>query len=130
MESRRDHAVLYDSDCGFCKLSVRGLLKLDRDERLRPVAIQSEEGQRLLTEVPEERRLDSAHLLTPGGTVISGGPAAEPLARLLPAGGLAARIFHRFPDQTDATYRFVARNRSTFGRIGLRSRKPINPTRS
>jgi len=127
MDSRRDHAILYDSDCGFCKLTVRGILRLDRDERLRPVAIQSEEGQRLLTEVPEQKRLESAHLLTPGGTVISGGPAAEPLARLLPAGGLAARIFRRFPDGTDKTYRWVARNRSAFGRLGLRSRKPIEP---
>lgn len=127
MESRRDHAVLYDSDCGFCKLSVRGLLRLDRDERLRPVAIQSEEGQRLLTEVPEEQRLVSAHLVTPGGKVISGGPAAEVIARLLPAGDIPARIFHRFPERTNQVYRWVARNRTTFGRLGLRSRKPIEP---
>ena len=111
IESRRDHAILYDSDCGFCKLCVRALLRLDRDERLRPVAIQSEEGQRLLTEVPEGERLDSVHLITPGGTVISGGEAAEPVARLLPAGNVAARAFHRFPDATDKAYRWVARNR-------------------
>jgi len=127
MESRRDHAILYDSDCGFCKLSVRGVLALDRDERLRPVAIQSEEGQRLLTEVPEDLRIVSAHLLTPGGTVISGGPAAEVLARLLPSGRLAAELFHRFPERTDRAYRWVARHRSTLGRLGLRSRKPIDP---
>ena len=125
MEARRDHAVLYDDDCGFCKLSVRGLLRLDRDERLRAVAIQSDEGQRLLTEVPAEKRLESAHLVTPGGTVLSGGAAAHTLAKLLPAGELPARIFRRFPDQTDRVYRWVARNRSTFGRLGLRSRKPI-----
>jgi len=125
MDSRRDHAVLYDSDCGFCKLSVRGLLRLDRDERLRPVAIQSDEGRRLLVEVPEERRLESAHLVTPGGTVLSGGDAAETLARLLPAGHVPARAFHRFPDATDRVYRWVARNRSVFGRLGLRSRKPM-----
>ena len=125
MDSRRDHAVLYDSDCGFCKLSVRGLLRLDRDERLRPVAIQSDEGRRLLVEVPEERRLESAHLVTPGGTVLSGGDAAETLARLLPAGQVPARAFHRFPDATDRVYRWVARNRSVFGRLGLRSRKPM-----
>jgi predicted DCC family thiol-disulfide oxidoreductase YuxK len=125
MESRRDNAVLYDSDCGFCKLSVRGLLRLDRDQRLRAVAIQSEEGRRLLVEVPEERRLESAHLVTPGGTVLSGGDAAEALARLLPGGHVPARIFHRFPERTDQVYRWVARNRSTFGRLGLRSRKPM-----
>lgn len=129
MDSRLDHAVLYDDDCGFCKLCIRGLLRLDRDERLRPIAIQSEEGQRLLTEVPEEKRLESAHLVTPGGTVLSGGEAAPVLARLLPAGTVPARAFRRFPEQTDAVYRWIARNRSLFGRAGLRSRKPIEPHR-
>ena len=123
MESRRDHAILYDSDCGFCKLCVHGILRMDRDQRLRPVAIQSEEGQRLLTEVPAEKRLEAAHLVTPGGTVISGGAAADHLARLLPGAQLAARLFARFPDGTDTVYRWVARNRGTFGRLGLRSSK-------
>jgi predicted DCC family thiol-disulfide oxidoreductase YuxK len=122
---RRDHPILYDDDCGFCKLSVRALLRLDRDERLRPVAIQSDEGQRLLTEVPAEQRLESAHLVTPGGQVISGGAAAKYVARLLPGGRVPARALHRYPAATDAAYRWVARNRSTFGRLGLRSRKPI-----
>lgn len=125
MDSRRDHAVLYDDDCGFCKLCVRGVLKLDRDERLRAVAIQSAEGQRLLTEVPAEKRLETAHLVTQGGTVLSGGAAAETLAKLLPAGDLPARLFRRFPDGTDRVYRWVAGNRSTFGRLGLRSPGPI-----
>ena len=123
MESRRDHAILYDSDCGFCKLSVHGILRMDRDERLRPVAIQSEEGQRLLTEVPVAERLKAAHLVTPGGTVITGGAAAEHLARLLPGGQAAARLFNRFPDATDRAYRWVARNRRTIGRLGLRTTK-------
>ena len=125
MESRRDHAVLYDEDCGFCKLCVRALLRLDRNGRLRPVSIQSEEGGRLLTEVPEEDRLASAHLITPGGTVLSGGAAAETLARLLPGGRVPASLFKRFPGGTDRTYRWVARNRGVFGRAGLRSRRPI-----
>ena len=108
-------------------MSVRALLRLDRDERLRPVAIQSEEGQRLLTEVPEGERLDSVHLITPGGTVVSGGEAAEPVARLLPAGHVAARAFRRFPDATDKAYRWVARNRSTIGKLGLRTGKEPPP---
>ncbi len=126
VESRRDHAVLYDDDCGFCKLAVRGLLRLDRDERVRAVAIQSEEGRRLLTELPAGRRLESAHLVTPGGTVLSGGEAVAPLARLLPGGRVPARAFARFPGRTDAAYRWVARNRSTFGRLGLRSRGALD----
>ena len=72
MESRRDHALLYDDDCGFCRLAAKAAMRLDDDHRLRPVAIQSEEGQRLLTEIPAELRLDSFHVVTPGGHVLSG----------------------------------------------------------
>lgn len=127
MESRLDHAILYDDECGFCRLCVRGLLWLDRDQRLLPVAIQSEEGQRLLTEVPEERRLRSAHLVTPGGTVLSGAAGAAPLARLLPGGTVTARALTRWPGPTASVYGWVARNRSRLGRAGLRSRRPIEP---
>jgi predicted DCC family thiol-disulfide oxidoreductase YuxK len=123
--SPRDHALLYDDDCGFCKFCTRAILRLDRDQRLRPVAIQSEEGQRLLTEVPPELRLDSFHLVTPGGTVRSAGGAAAPLASLLPAGRLPARLFERYPERTESAYRWISRHRSTFGRLGLRSRGRI-----
>lgn len=120
MTGRLDHALLYDSDCGFCKWSVELILRADRDERLRPVAIQDEEGQRLLAAIPESRRLESWHLLSPGGSVVSAGTAAAPLARLLPGGRLPARLFERFPGATERVYRWVARHRSGFGRIGLR----------
>jgi predicted DCC family thiol-disulfide oxidoreductase YuxK len=123
--SPRDHALLYDDDCGFCKFCTRAILRLDRDGRLRPVAIQSEEGQRLLTEVPPELRLDSFHLVTPGGSVRSAGDAAAPLASLLPAGRLPARLFRRYPQRTESAYRWVSRHRSAFGRLGLRSRGRI-----
>lgn len=113
--------MLYDGDCGFCRLSVRAVLRLDHRGRLRPVAIQSPEGQRLLSEVPEALRLDSAHLVTPGGTVLSGGAAAEHLARLLPGGRLPAALFRRYPHQTEGAYRWVAANRGRFGRLGLRA---------
>jgi predicted DCC family thiol-disulfide oxidoreductase YuxK len=125
MESRRDHALLYDDDCGFCKFCVRTMLRLDEGERLKPVAIQSDEGKRLLTEVPEDKHLDSFHLVTPGGKVLSAGEAAAPLATLLRGGSIPARAFGKYPDQTEGIYRWVARNRSTFGRLGLRSRGPI-----
>jgi predicted DCC family thiol-disulfide oxidoreductase YuxK len=118
---RRDHALLYDDDCGFCKLCARAILGLDREGRLRPVAIQSDEGQRLLTEIPPELRLDSFHLVTPGGKVHSAGAAAAPLARLLPGGSVPARAFTRYPQRTERAYRWIARHRSAFGRLGLRS---------
>jgi predicted DCC family thiol-disulfide oxidoreductase YuxK len=109
--------VLYDDDCGFCKWSLDKILAWDRRGRLRPVAIQSEEGQGLLASVPEAERLDSWHLVMPSGEVRSAGDGAEPLARLLPGGRPLARLFATFPGITDRAYRFVADRRDRFARL-------------
>jgi predicted DCC family thiol-disulfide oxidoreductase YuxK len=110
-------AVLYDEDCGFCKWSLDKILAWDRRKSLRPVAIQSEEGTRLLASIPEPNRLDSWHLALPSGDVLSGGAAAGPLARVLPAGKPLALLFERFPRTTERAYRFVAEHRDRFARI-------------
>jgi predicted DCC family thiol-disulfide oxidoreductase YuxK len=110
-------AILYDEDCGFCKWSLDKILAWDRRRALRPVAIQSDEGNRLLTSVPEQRRLDSWHLALPSGEVRSGGAAAGPLARVLPGGRPLAFLFERFPGTTERAYRFVAEHRDRFARI-------------
>lgn len=116
----RDHTVLYDSDCGFCKWSLDKILAWDRADRLRPVAIQSPEGQELLAGVPPENRLDSWHLVEPGGRVSSAGDGAPPLARVLPGGRPLAFLLARFPRATDRAYRFVAGHRDWFARrIGI-----------
>jgi predicted DCC family thiol-disulfide oxidoreductase YuxK len=109
--------VLYDEDCGFCKWSLDKILAWDRRRALRPVAIQGDEGNRLLASVPESRRLDSWHLVLPSGEVKSGGAAAAPLARALPAGRPLALLFERFPRTTERAYRFVAEHRDRFARI-------------
>jgi predicted DCC family thiol-disulfide oxidoreductase YuxK len=107
--------ILYDRDCGFCRVSCALVLRLDRRRRLRPVAIQDPEGQRLLAPVPEERRLDSWHLAAGDGTVHSAGAAFPPLLRLLGAGPVA-RLLERFPQATERGYRFVAGRRTPLGR--------------
>jgi predicted DCC family thiol-disulfide oxidoreductase YuxK len=66
--------------------------------------------------MPAAERLDSWHLLTESG-VVSGGAAAEPLARALPGGQPLAALFRRFPGATDRAYRWIAANRARFGRI-------------
>jgi predicted DCC family thiol-disulfide oxidoreductase YuxK len=109
--------VLYDADCGFCKWSLDKVLAWDRRRALRPVAIQSDEGDRLLASVPEPVRLDSWHLVLPSGEVRSAGAAAAPLARALPAGKPLALLFERFPRTTDRAYRYVAEHRDRFARL-------------
>lgn len=131
------HVVLYDSDCGFCRWSLDRVLRWDRDGRLRAAPIQSEEGDRFLADLSEEDRLASWHLVTPDGGRYSGGAAAGPLARLLPAGAPVAILAGAFPRTTERLYRWVARNRDWLGkRLGEGacavdpSRRPGRSTRS
>jgi predicted DCC family thiol-disulfide oxidoreductase YuxK len=111
------HAILYDRDCGFCTWSLKGVLSWDRRRRLRPVAIQSDEGQRLLAGMDPEERLASWHLVAPDGTVTSAGAAAEPLARLLPGARPLAFLFRSFPGATERAYRWVSEHRGTLARV-------------
>ena len=110
-------SVLYDEDCGFCRWSLDKVLAWDRRRALRPVAIQSEEGQALLAGIPEPKRLDSWHLVLPSGEVRSAGAAAAPLARTLPGAKPLAFLFERFPRATERAYRFVAEHRDGFARV-------------
>ena len=109
--------VLYDEDCGFCKWSLDKLLAWDRRKLLRPVSIQSGEGQVLLADIPEDKRLDSFHLVSPEGEIRSAGAACAPLARLLPGGTPLAVIFRTFPRLTERAYRLVASNRNRLARL-------------
>ena len=108
--------VLYDEDCAFCRWSLDKILAWDRHRRLRPVAIQSADGQALLASMPESGRLDSWHLVLPSGKVRSAGAAAAPLAELLPAGRPLAFLLRSFPGLTERVYRWVAANRNRFAR--------------
>jgi predicted DCC family thiol-disulfide oxidoreductase YuxK len=116
ISSEPQHAVLYDDDCAFCKWSLDKILAWDRRRRLRPVAIQSDEGQGLLGDVPEAERLDSWHLVLPSGEVRSAGAGAAPLAALLPGGRPLGFLFGSFPGLTERAYRRVAANRNRFAR--------------
>ena len=95
------HPILYDPDCGFCRVCVAVILKWDRRGRLRPV--------------PGED-LDSWRLISPDGAVTSAGAAFSPLFRLLPGGAPLARVTDRFPKAVERGYRWVADRRSWFGK--------------
>ncbi len=109
--------VLYDEGCGFCRWCVGVLLALDRRHELRPVAIGSHEGAMLLGDLDERARRDSWHLVDPQGRRTSAGAAVAPLLDLLPAGAPAAAVARALPGPVERTYRLVARNRATVGRL-------------
>ena len=124
------HAILYDPDCGFCRVCVALVLRWDRGRRLRPVSLTSTDGEALLAGMPEEERMASWHLVEPGwqrnvadnATILdhqeirSAGAAFSPLFRLLPGGAPLARLTDRFPEAANRAYRFVADHRTAFGK--------------
>jgi predicted DCC family thiol-disulfide oxidoreductase YuxK len=93
------------------------ILAWDRRGRLRPVALQDPEADRLLQGMATERAMASWHLVTPGGAVRSAGAAVPPLLRLLPGGRPLAAAAAAMPGLTERTYQFVSRHRGTLGRM-------------
>ncbi len=108
--------VLYDRDCGFCRWTLAQILRFDRGRRLRPLPIQSDEGQRLLERVPAEERLASWHLVTPDGEVHSAEAAFPGLFSRLPAGAPIAWLTSLLQGPSGLGYRLLVANRTRLGR--------------
>jgi predicted DCC family thiol-disulfide oxidoreductase YuxK len=109
--------LLYDRDCRFCRFSLARVLGWDRRGRLRPLALQEPEAQRLLAGIEEQRRMGSWHLIELNGELSSAGSALPPLLRMLPGGRPLAALAELSPGLTETAYDFVARNRSKFSRV-------------
>lgn len=103
--------ILYDADCTFCRWSTARILAWDRRGRLRPVALQDPEADRLLPGMEPEDRMRSWHLVTPDGRIYSAGAAVPPLLRLLPGGRPLGALASAFPAATKRTYEWVADHR-------------------
>jgi predicted DCC family thiol-disulfide oxidoreductase YuxK len=115
--------VLFDRDCGFCRWSVAKLLAWDRAGRLRPVAIQSEEGQRLLADLSPQQRLASAHAIDAAGRRTSGGDAFGTVAGVLPGAAPLAALGRRAPGLVRMGYDAIAASRPLLGKlVGDRAR--------
>ena len=113
--------VLYDGECGFCKVTLAILLTWDRAKRLGAVAIQSARGEDLLSDMAHQDRLRSWHLIDGAGVVRSGGAAIPMIFAALPWGALIARTALQFPRTTSRAYEWVAGHRLLLGRL-LRAR--------
>jgi predicted DCC family thiol-disulfide oxidoreductase YuxK len=109
--------LLYDDDCGFCRVTLALILVWDRSRRLRPLALQAPEADRLLGDMSPERRMDSWHLVAPDGRVASAGAAFPPLLGQLPGGAPLGRLSARFRVASERGYRWVADHRSTLGSL-------------
>ena len=107
--------VYYDRDCGFCRWMLAWILHWDRRRRLRPVPIESPEGDRELGDLGDAR-LDAWHLVR-DGVRWSGGRAFAPLLEELPGGRLLAPLARRLERLLVPAYRWVANHRSGLSRL-------------
>ncbi len=114
--------VLYDGECGFCKVSLAVLLSWDRAHRLDPVSIQSARGDELLAGMAQQDRLASWHLIDAEGTLYSGGAGIGVIFGALPFSSPAARVASQFERATSRAYEWVAAHRVLLGRP-LRARE-------
>jgi predicted DCC family thiol-disulfide oxidoreductase YuxK len=112
----RPLVVLYDSDCGLCKVLLAILLRWDRGERLTPLPIQSSGGEELLSHMSAPSRLASWHLLDSAGVVHSAGAGVPLLFAALPAGAPIAGLASTAPNTTSRVYEWVATHRALLGR--------------
>ena len=110
-----ERVLIYDRDCGLCRTIVACALGLDRRRRLRPLALQSGEAERLLPGMTDEQRMGSFHIVAPGGRVSSAGRGLAELAVLLPGLGPLGRALHARPVFSERAYRLVADHRDAIG---------------
>ena len=107
--------LYYDSDCAFCRWTLAWVLRWDRTARLRPVEIDSREGERDLGDLGAAR-FDSWHLVRDGERH-SGGRALAPLLEELPAGRALAPIARHLQCVIVPSYRWTASHRSSLSRL-------------
>ncbi len=108
--------LIYDSDCGFCRWCLGKVLAWDRRRVIRPVALGTEEANRLLGDMPRDEQFSSWHLVDDDG-LHSAGAGFPPLLRRLPGGRPFAAVAGRFPGATERGYRFVSGNRGLWGKV-------------
>lgn len=109
--------VIYDADCGFCRLGLALLLIWDRRRSLEALALRSPGADRLLADLSPEQRNASWHLVDEAGRRNSAGAALAPALSLLPGGRLPAGLVARAPRITERGYRWVVDHRGFLGRF-------------
>ena len=116
---QRDHLLFFDQDCGFCLRMLRIVYRRDTraQRRLFPIALQDRATERELPGLNADERMDSWHLKTPSGEVLSGGAAIAPLIELLDLPHSLAAFARRHPDMADRGYHWVAEHRGLLGRV-------------
>ena len=105
--------ILFDGVCNLCNSSVQYVIKHDRKDIFRFVAIQSELGQRIIKHIGiSQRHIDSVILYLPGRAYYYKSTAALEITKRLGGIFTYATIFRIIPSGIrDFIYDYIAKNR-------------------
>jgi predicted DCC family thiol-disulfide oxidoreductase YuxK len=117
MAGHRPAALLYDAECGFCRVTAGLVLGWDRGRRLTPVALQDPSAPQWLSGLSEAERMASWHLVEPDGVRHSAGAALAPLFEILPRATPLARLVRRSPAGAERVYGFAAEHRDLLAKL-------------
>jgi predicted DCC family thiol-disulfide oxidoreductase YuxK len=107
--------ILYDADCGLCRVSVALLLRWDRHRSFEAVALQSDRAVLLLPDMSDAERMASFHAVVADGGVLSGSDAVPTVLSALPGAGVLEHAARRMPRTTARAYGAVVTHRSRIG---------------
>lgn len=105
--------ILFDGVCNLCDASVQFIIKHDKNDLFRFVAIQSELGQQLIKHLGiDTSKTDSIILYEPGVAYYFKAEAALRIAKELKSWHKILYIFIKIPNEIkNGIYDFIAKNR-------------------
>lgn len=114
MELPRDKKIiLFDGVCNLCDATVQFLIKHDKKDVFRFVALQSELGQEIVRYIGiDTSKVDSIILYEPGKAYYYKAQAALEIASEIGGFYSLLSVFKAFPDKlNNMVYDYIARNR-------------------
>ena len=105
--------ILFDGVCNLCNSSVQYVIKHDKKDVFRFVAIQSELGQKIIEHIGiSQKNIDSVIFYKPGKVYYYKSTAALEIAKCLGGVFTYAAIFRIIPSVIrDFLYDYIAKNR-------------------
>lgn len=105
------HIILFDGVCNLCNRSIDFILRRDKKEQFRFVALQSDEGKKLVRQFNIPAETDSV-LLIKNDLVFTESDAALEISKMLPFPWKWANVFRVLPLKfRNSIYHWIARNR-------------------
>lgn len=105
--------ILFDGVCNLCNSSIQFVIKRDADDLFRYAALQSEIGQKLISERNiDTENIDSIILIEPGVAYYTKSDAALQVGKSLKDYRTISSVFNLIPSGLrNIVYDYVARNR-------------------